>query len=804
MSTTGKLPVGKMRFFDNYIPTLEVGDYIINVSQRVNPKNSDVDECFSISQPFSVLGPRYTLPAGDLHSVFPRRQSIAIVDQTLPHLVLTQRDLPWERDIFNDRTTSSQTPWMALLLLVPSQNEILDPSTPHYEANPARVGVVTSYDLYHHGDDPALLWPALEREWYESDEALKVTPVSVIDLPPASFVDFVPKPADLKYLAHVRQVASKGPEVHPSEGWFSVLLGARLPTLPPEGVAGLPHIVHLVSLEGYEDYVRGKPFDASVQRVRMISLASWTFTSHAAGAESFSELMNGMLANPRKLTEPLGFRLPLPTLPVAPTPAMTYSWEALGRGYVPLGWATRLGEQGFAWYRGPFAPVPVENFVERLWDGEDWRPFGTASAAAVYDRHQGMFDHSYSAAWETGRLMALSDGSFGRALLEWRRRGHALLDLILERTQQIAAFRLLSDVDARVAAPVDEQSLLALLESYAVTDDYMTRLAREFATAIVPSAPGAGAPNPTRTMLAYADAPAPPALPTMLKELTELPSVKAVLRSKGVQGLELITAWLARAYLLMGVPFSALLPRAELLPPESLRFFYIDSNWLDVLLEGALSIGIESSRDSMYQNLMKEVIWDGTMRAIEELRDRQLGDWAHKTDSGGVPFDKEKLTGMLLRSAVVAGWPGLEVQAYTSDAMNPGPDPATEIGLLHMTRLAENVLLCIFPAVPALVTISEPKEGIESGFQDPPRGEGDFLRLRSLGDKDYGMPLTELPTFDAAPCIDARRRLEISGLLSGLKAKLPGTPNLSVTDFTVQMTRVPEQAVFKFQSKGAR
>ena len=48
--------------------------------------------------------------------------------------------------------------------------------------------------------------------------------------------------------------------------------------------------------------------------------------------------------------------------------------------------------------------------------------------------------------------------------------------------------------------------------------------------------------------------------------------------------------WLARLRLLEGVPFAYLVADSELLPPESIRFFYLDRNWTDALVQGALSV----------------------------------------------------------------------------------------------------------------------------------------------------------------------------------------------------------------------
>src|SRR5215469_3847344 len=55
--------------------------------------------------------------------------------------------------------------------------------------------------------------------------------------------------------------------------------------------------------------------------------------------------------------------------------------------------------------------------------------------------------------------------------------------------------------------------------------------------------------------------------------------------------------WLARLRLLEGVPFAYLVADSLLLPPESIRFFYVDRNWTDALIQGALSAGTANSAD---------------------------------------------------------------------------------------------------------------------------------------------------------------------------------------------------------------
>src|SRR5262249_28876202 len=136
----------------------------------------------------------------------------------------------------------------------------------------------------------------------------------------------------------------------------------------------------------------------------------------------------------------------------------------------------------------PFSPVPVANFTYAQQQGPNdpagWQPFGTASAAMVYDKNYGLFDVSYGAAWETGRLLALSDGSFGAELFDWERKGHALIDRILERKSQIAA---LKNFDPNNPDAATEQTLLELIQPYAITDAFMQYLLNQFSAQIAPA-----------------------------------------------------------------------------------------------------------------------------------------------------------------------------------------------------------------------------------------------------------------------------------------------------------------------------
>src|SRR6185436_6176755 len=86
------------------------------------------------------------------------------------------------------------------------------------------------------------------------------------------------------------------------------------------------------------------------------------------------------------------------------------------------------------------------------------------------------------------------------------------------------------------------------------------------------------------------------------------------------------------------------------------------------------------------------------------------------------------VSGFLLRSRLVSGWPGLHVRAYrvdrqADDAILSESDP-DRLKVLRMERLAPAVLLVLFDGVPAVVHVEEPRQGIQFGVRldpaDPP------------------------------------------------------------------------------------
>lgn len=171
--------------------------------------------------------------------------------------------------------------------------------------------------------------------------------------------------------------------------------------------------------------------------------------------------------------------------------------------------------------------------------------------------------------------------------------------------------------------------------------------------------------------------------------------------------------WLGQLGMLLGVPFENLVPDARMLPTESMRFFYVDTNWIESLVDGALSTGVHSDRDIRYHRVMRTVVSKVTDEAAGKLRMRQRGELAE--NQGEPPetlvLDSRVRAGFVMRSALVSGWPGMAVQAFDGTDENT----ATKLTPLRIERLAPDVLLAIFADVPRMVVVHEPEEGLHFG-----------------------------------------------------------------------------------------
>jgi hypothetical protein len=258
--------------------------------------------------------------------------------------------------------------------------------------------------------------------------------------------------------------------------------------------------------------------------------------------------------------------------------------------------------------------------------------------------------------------------------------------------------------------------------------------------------------------------------------------------------------FLARLRLLEGVPFSYLVPDADLLPLESARFFYIDRAWTDALVQGALSVGTVTTADHAQLERVHPFVRD----ELDEA-ERLVRLPGHEPAPQG---SARTISGFLLRSRAVSGWPGLHVRAYreelgaADDAKIPESDPR-RLKLLRLERLAPAVLLALFDGVPAVVHIEEPRQGIQFGVRPPDPPDPDpNVRVGLVPPRNIATG--DQTTSNQNQWVRVAFRRNAPGVLNLRTTRdrllaAPGTnmgTELDSAEYAIQMLRYPYRQVF--------
>ncbi|MDT5271218.1 MAG: hypothetical protein QOH49_3404 [Acidobacteriota bacterium] len=659
---------GLMDFYDNYQAPLRAGSYRLVLQQTVSLEGGEEHHYYR-DQPFEVLAPRYTIEGSEIQAYFPPPGGVADYQNALPHLVLRTRNLPWERSVWPGE---GREPWFVLLVL--SEQDILE--------GRAAVKTGTVADLAP-TDNAAAVWsrveagatvmlPKFAREGEDAE-----TPVRLLDLDLDLFIKLCPRREELPLLAHIRRVdtADKVPLEMVADGEFAVLVANRFPQMGA-------NTIHLISLEGWDTLLDTPATQThAATRLRLVTLGSWSFVSAPAGQDTFGGLMQRLRKN-------------VAVFNVTP-PAQGGEQDvngALARGYVPIDYRPLESTPTFAWYRGPLSPVVRAPL--------DWPPFRSADSALVFDESTALFDVSYAAAWQLGRLLALASPAFTKGLRLFVERQHNATEFARQVNNFLALHRsAFTELKSKPPQPGDERITIA-------------------------------------------------------DELVE---------------------WLARAVLLYPVPFQYLVPHPSLLPQESLRFFHLDDNWVDSLVDGALSVAVRGHADeglaarADMQSALSKIVYQHRLRLLGKDP-----EWNPSERYMDVPK-----SGFLLRSSIVTDWPGVEVIA-TTDA----PRAANLPDILRLEQIADGVLFCLARGSIKAVTFREPREGLTFGVDT----DGN-LQAHTSGTK-----------FNVRPGLmraDSRPGVADVAALRGRLAESEKR-NVGPAEFALQMIHMPEEQVIKW------
>ncbi|OOQ81925.1 hypothetical protein PEBR_40973 [Penicillium brasilianum] len=289
---------GSMQLFSSYAPALvaQPEPYVLSATQTIQCGDQKLTKVTKST--FTVDAPRFSLPADDIHSVYPH-EGASEAPRVLPHIVFNDPHLPWERSPTEaEDAPSGRPPWLALLVFSSDELQLTSlpgktvkkstPASPSGSATRSLTASGTALAEADRADGSHLRCPNLNNhEAFEADET-----TSYIVLNKSTFEMLFPKqtlqgntaPVPLEnftYCAHVRKVTI-GSITEP----FSVIFSHRTALVHDTGAPQTAY-VHLVSLDGIIDTLKHRPLATAVEQIALISLYSWTYRAAPADPMSY-------------------------------------------------------------------------------------------------------------------------------------------------------------------------------------------------------------------------------------------------------------------------------------------------------------------------------------------------------------------------------------------------------------------------------------------------------------------------------------------------------------------------------------
>ncbi|KAA3640103.1 MAG: hypothetical protein DWQ02_02590 [Bacteroidetes bacterium] len=674
-------------FIRDCLPQLMAGEYTVTSSMTVSGADKPIRPS---EKSFHVDGPRFSLLPSDIYNIYPPKGLTGPLDTTLPHIVFKRRTLPWERTIDGgDHHSGSvkNAPWMALLLL--NEDEIAE--------NDVKVKSRLIAEILKPGENEegksitgpeigiTTGTPKLAPWEKEGGEAAEIK-CNSIDIQSSLFKTIAPTPEDLPYLAHVRKVEvdkNKEQADNDDDGYFSVIIGNRLPSRNED--KNVLNTVFLVSLEGFHRYLKN-PNDLKTDLVRLVVLHSWNF--NVAKGKNFRELCENL----KSRTSPL--KMSYDEKEVSPELKRIYDY-----GYTALPHQLRTGGKTLSWYRGPLNPnfLPTEPKT---------RTFASADNALRFDRENGMVDVSYAAAWQLGRLLALEDQEFYSKIQQWK----------TANKQQVRKYRLQEEIASSLPGfeinenEADNSKETNEQRNKIVLEDLVGDFLKEKYS---PTSEGKITPRKIDVQ----------------KKFEPVNWENEAKKIKTVPIPPMVSKWLGRLFLLHGVPFNYLVAHEKMLQEETLGTFYIDSSWVEALLDGALSIARSTDAEILLNKVKDGQFLPEEIKKYKEEFEDLKKKFGEMKGGGEIPARiTGHVTGFLLRSELISGWKGIKVLAKEKGGEWLQP--------LRIERVEDDVLLCFFNGKVTQVVIVQPPENLHFGLEKVPLEKGEWKWMKKMRNED--------------------------------------------------------------------
>lgn len=233
----------------------------------------------------------------------------------------------------------------------------------------------------------------------------------------------------------------------------------------------------------------------------------------------------------------------------------------------------------------------------------------------------------------------------------------------------------------------------------------------------------------------------------LFKKVTDLLNDTNIDQSVGMPDVPKdVRTFLGQLGILQNIPIHYLIPDEKYLPQTTeneggiLRLFWLDKEWIECLMDGALSIGEDEDRQlllnkGMAGNYVAEVYYNETKEQIKrQLKGSynpdefatQLSTRLERKQikflSDGQPEPTEaqnnwRYTGFLMRSTLISAWVGVEVIAKGAD-LDKKDAELRPLQVIRLERLSDDTLFVMCEGIIRQVEIIQPPEAFHFGVSE--------------------------------------------------------------------------------------
>ena len=440
--------------------------------------------------------------------------------------------------------------------------------------------------------------------------------------------------SQFKYLSHTGGVATSE-TASATEGTttaHSIVISPRVGPLDRKQPKDV--IVHLLCLETIE----GRPAGSIKDHVALISLHSWTYT--ALPPES---------PDSRTSLQEIGRSIKVLRTIDTPQDSDGQTCDSIDNimakrqrdGYYLIRYKTITGEETAGMFRGPLVP----RVIPKVFSTDGCIQSNSGTHLQILDPRTSLMDLSYSSAWQLGRTLAMDDLAFVTAPSRLRARIHAKASGTSKQGKPLGSRTTQTIVPSGVGDLISElENLNHNLDASTTSTVSSNRWKRETPPTVDSLDGGKERYDTLENSTDYA----------------------------------IVQEWVFDRLCLQGIPAQYFIPDSSFLPAETLRFFYIDTNWTESLIDGALSLGNQSASEpteDFARSSIKEMI---NMSMVEPI----------------------PTFSVLMRSRLLSEFPDLTVSATVGELVNVNDDAKPKAPILVQRMLAENIMLVLLDRTP--------------------------------------------------------------------------------------------------------